>query len=56
MMATKTKQYDVFFVDDDAGIRKLISEELEGIDCKVSCFANGTDCLEQLIFNFIFYN
>ena len=47
-MKTKTKQYDVFFVDDDAGIRKLIAEELEEIDCKVSCFSNGTDCLEQL--------
>ena len=47
-MRTKTKQYDVFFVDDDAGIRKLISEELKGIDCRVSCFANGADCLEQL--------
>jgi len=47
-MKTKTKQYDVFFVDDDAGIRELISEELEGINCKVSCFANGADCLEQL--------
>jgi two-component system, LuxR family, response regulator FixJ len=47
-MKTTTKQYDVFFVDDDAGIRKLISEELKKIDCKVSCFANGTDCLEQL--------
>ncbi|MFC1739103.1 response regulator transcription factor [Planctomycetota bacterium] len=47
-MRTKTKQYDVFFVDDDAGIRKLISEELEGINCRVSCFANGADCLEQL--------
>jgi two-component system response regulator TtrR len=47
-MRTKTKPYDVFFVDDDAGIRKLISEELEGIDCNVTCFANGADCLEQL--------
>ena len=47
-MKTKTKQYDVFFVDDDAGIRKLIAEELEEIDCKVSCFSNGTDCLEHL--------
>ena len=47
-MRTETKQYDVFFVDDDAGIRELISEELKGINCKVSCFANGTDCLEQL--------
>ena len=47
-MRAKTKQYDVFFVDDDAEICKLISEELEGIDCKVSCFGNGADCLEQL--------
>lgn len=47
-MRTKTKQYNVFFVDDDAGIRRLISEELEGIDCKVSCFADAADCLEQL--------
>ena len=47
-MRTKTKQYDVFFVDDDAGIRELISEELERVGCKVSCFANGADCLEQL--------
>ncbi len=47
-MRTKTKRYDVFFVDDDAGIRKVISEELEGINCKVSSFANGADCLEQL--------
>jgi len=47
-MRTKIKQYEVFFVDDDAGIRRIISEELEGIDCKVSCFANGADCLEQL--------
>ena len=47
-MEIKTKQHDVFFVDDDAGIRKLISEELEGINCTVSCFSSGTDCLVQL--------
>jgi two-component system nitrogen regulation response regulator GlnG len=47
-MKTITKQYDVFFVDDDAGIRKIISEELEGLGCKVSCFSNGAECLEQL--------
>jgi len=47
-MKIKTKQYDVFFVDDDAGIRKLISEELEGLGCKVNCFASAADCLEQL--------
>ena len=47
-MRNNTKQPEVFFVDDDAEIRKLISQELEGIECKVSCFANGADCLEQL--------
>ena len=47
-MKVKKKQYDVFLVDDDTEIRKLISEELERIGCKVSCFANGADCLEQL--------
>jgi FixJ family two-component response regulator len=47
-MRTKTKQYDVFFVDDDAEIRKLISEELEAAGYKVSCFANGAECLEQI--------
>ncbi len=47
-MRTKTKQYDVFFVDDDAGIRELISEELEAVGCNVSCFADGAECLEQL--------
>lgn len=47
-MVNKTKQHDIFFVDDDAGIRELISEELKSINCKVNCFANGADCLEQL--------
>jgi len=47
-MRTKTKQFDVFFVDDDAGIRKLIAEELKRINCTVSSFAKGADCLEQL--------
>jgi len=47
-MRAKTKKYNVFFVDDDAEIRKLISEELKGINCKVSCFANAAECIEQL--------
>lgn len=47
-MRSKPKQYEVFFVDDDAGMHRLISEELKAIDCNVSCFANGADCLEQL--------
>ena len=47
-MRTKTKQYDVFFVDDDAGIRRIITDELKRLGCKVSCFANAIECLEQL--------
>ena len=47
-MKIKTKQYDVFFVDDDAGIRRVVCEELEGLDYNVSCFASASDCLEQL--------
>ena len=47
-MGKKPKQPDVFLVDDDAGIRKLISEELEGIGCNVRCFSNGVECLEEL--------
>ena len=38
----------MFFVDDDAGIRKLISEELERVGCNVTCFANAADCLKEL--------
>ena len=47
-MRTKTKRYDVFIVDDDAGMRELLSREIEKIDCKVTCFADAADCLEQL--------
>lgn len=47
-MKTRAKKYDVFFVDDDEGIRKLISEELEALGCKVRTFGKATDCLEEL--------
>jgi two-component system response regulator FixJ len=47
-MKTKTKQFDVFFVDDDSGICQLVSEELKDINCRVSCFNNAAECLEQL--------
>ena len=47
-MKTKTKQYNVFFVDDDAGIRKLIAEEIEALGCRVHCFSSAEDCLEVL--------
>jgi len=47
-MKNKTKQYDVFFVDDDAAVRSAIAEDLEDLGCKVSCFSRAEDCLEQL--------
>ncbi len=47
-MKVKRRQHDVFFVDDEAGIRRVVGEELEALNCNVSCFANGADCLEQL--------
>ena len=47
-MKIRGKQYDVFFVDDDEGIRKLISEELESLGCNVQAFGNAADCVEEL--------
>ncbi len=48
MKNAKQSQYDVFFVDDEPGIRRVIADELKALGCKVSCFANAADCLEQL--------
>ena len=47
-MKIRTKKYDVFFVDDDAGIRELISEELERLGCRFRSFARAADCLEVI--------
>lgn len=47
-MKVKTKQYDVFFVDDEPEIRRVIANELESLGYRVTCFANAPDCLEQL--------
>lgn len=46
-MKTKTKQH-VFFVDDEPGIRRVVTDDLQGLGCKVSCFANAAECLGQL--------
>lgn len=46
-MRTKTKQH-VFFVDDEPGIRRIVADVLKRLGCKVSCFANAVECLEQL--------
>lgn len=47
-MKIKTKQCDVFVVDDDPEVRSAVVDALKDIECKVSCFANAVDCLEQL--------
>lgn len=46
-MKKKTKQH-VFFVDDEPAVRKSVRRTLERVKLKVSCFACGKDCLEQL--------
>jgi two-component system response regulator FixJ len=47
-MKNKKKQYEVFFVDDDPAVRSAVAQDLEDLGCKVSCFANASDCLDQL--------
>jgi FixJ family two-component response regulator len=46
-MTNIAKQH-IFFVDDEPGIRDVVSETLEELGSKVSCFTNAADCLEQL--------
>ena len=38
----------VFFVDDEAAIRKQVARTLETLDVEVECFASARECLEQL--------
>ena len=48
-METATKQVSIFFVDDEAGIRKIVRLTLEEeLPCYVTCFDNATDCLDAL--------
>lgn len=46
-MKNKSKQ-QIFFVDDEPGIRRVATDALEKLECQVVCFANAADCLEQL--------
>ena len=46
-MTNNAKQH-IFFVDDESKVREVVSETLEEIGSKVSCFACAADCLEQL--------
>lgn len=47
-MTKRTKKYNVFFVDDDPGVRSAVAEDIEDMGCNVKCFAKAKDCLEQL--------
>jgi len=38
----------IFFVDDEAGIRETVSKTLNGSGTEVRCFASARECLEQL--------
>ncbi len=48
-MTNNAKQH-IFFVDDEPKIREVVSETIEQLGVKVSCFASAADCLEQLGF------
>ena len=43
-----TKEQRVFFVDDEPAIRRAAGKTMAHLRCEVKCFANATDCLEQL--------
>ena len=45
---TKDNIKHIFFVDDEPKVREVICETLEQHNLKVSCFANGQECLEQM--------
>ena len=47
-MKNKIKKHEVFFVDDDPGVRDAVADDLEDLGCKVKSFARAKDCLEQL--------
>ena len=48
-MKAETRKARVVFVDDEAGIRKIVRLTLEEeLPCSVTCFDNATDCLHAL--------
>ena len=48
-MKIETKQPNIFFVDNESGIRKIVRLTLEEeISCRVTCFDNAADCLDAL--------
>ncbi|MCK4913779.1 MAG: response regulator transcription factor [Planctomycetes bacterium] len=39
---------NIFLVDDEPGVLKVIEQTLRPLDCNVTCFDNAADCLEQI--------
>lgn len=39
---------NIFFVDDDQAVNKVITETLESLAYKVTCFTEAADCIDQL--------
>ncbi len=46
MVRTSKKQ--VFFVDDEPNVRKVVAKTLARLGVEVTCFASAIDCLEKL--------
>ena len=47
IVGSKSAQ-QVFFVDDESGVRKAVAETLEGVGFRVSCFGDAKSCLKAL--------
>jgi two-component system response regulator FixJ len=39
---------NIFFVDDEPGVRKAAARTLKGVGYKVACFAGAAECLKKL--------
>jgi len=48
MPTTNKAKRQLFFVDDEARIRKIVRRTLKRLDVECTCFASAHDCLEQL--------
>jgi len=48
VVKTNITKQDVYFVDDEPKVLKMVSRTLEQFGVKISCFANAAECLKQL--------
>ena len=39
---------NIFIVDDEQGVLKVIEQTLKSLDCSITCFDKAADCLEQI--------